>query len=52
MSEMTVEEALTSVEKMLENLSLNLNAHVQVKQVIAQVRKQAEDSVPVKKGKK
>lgn len=45
MSEMTIKEALDSVETALANLNMSLPAHIQVKQVIAQVRKQAADSV-------
>ena len=40
MSEMTAAEALDMVENALSNLGISFNAHVQVKQLIGQVRQQ------------
>lgn len=49
---MTIKEVLDSVESALANLGISLNAHIQVKQVIAQIRKQAEESAPKDKAQK
>lgn len=44
MSVMTAEEALDLVENTMANLAISLNAHIQVKQLLAQIRQQEKQS--------